>query len=454
MNDIVESMNESIALKSANLHRQIEHMPAFDRCGRVVCINGLVIEVTGLTLPIGHVCRLHLGPGKTANAEVIAFSNESISIMPYDHCAGIAKGMLVSVVNNGGSAKVGMGLLGRVVDGLGRPIDGKGELSVDACVPTHPEPINPLSRRRITSIMDVGVRAINGLTTICKGQRMGIFAEAGLGKSVLLGMMTKFSEADIVVVGLIGERGREVKEFIEEIIGEVGLKKTVVVAAPADTSPLMKVTGASYATAVAEYFRDLGKDVLLIVDSITRYAQANRQMSLSDGEMPTAKGYTPSVFSKLSSLIERSGNGSDVSGSITAFYTVLTDSEEMNDPIAEHVRSLIDGHIILSRDLAEEGHFPAINIEKSISRLMHTVVDEKQHKLSIHFKRLIHAYTKNKDMINIGMYQSGSDPLVDAALSHWEVIRRYLTQGMDDRASMDESVTLLHQIIKSSGFNL
>lgn len=454
MNDMVASLNDHMAAKTADLHKKIEHMPAFDRCGRVSCINGLVIEVTGLSLPIGHACRIHLGEGKNAHAEVIAFSKNSISVMPYDHCLGIANGMLVSVVNHSGVAHVGLGLLGRVVDGLGRPLDAKGELHLNASVPVHPDTINPLLRRRISTVMDVGVRAVNGLTTICKGQRMGIFAEAGLGKSVLLGMMTKFAEADIVVVGLIGERGREVKEFIEEIIGEAGLQKTVVVAAPADTSPLMKVTGANYATAVSEYFRDLGKDVLLILDSITRYAQAYRQMSLSDGEMPTAKGYTPSVFSKLSSLIERSGNGSEETGSITAFYTVLTDSEEMNDPIAEHVRSLIDGHIILSRDLAEEGHFPAINVERSISRIMHAVVDERQYQLAIQLKRLIHAYTKNKDMINIGMYQSGSDPLVDAALSHWEVIRRYLTQGMEERASMDESVTLLAQIIKSAGLSV
>jgi flagellum-specific ATP synthase len=446
-------MNELITSLNDHMVRHIEQMPAFDRCGRVSCINGLVIEVTGLVLPMGHICRIHLGQHKTASAEVIAFSKNSVSIMPYDHCTGIAKGMLVSAMNGSGFAKVGLGLLGRVVDGLGRPIDGKGEVVMEAVVPFHPEPINPLMRRRITKTLDVGVRAINGLMTICKGQRMGIFAEAGLGKSVLLGMMTKFAEADIVVVGLIGERGREVKEFIEEIIGEAGLKKTIVVAAPADNSPLMKVTGANYATAIAEYFRDLGKDVLLIVDSITRYAQAYRQMSLSGGEMPTAKGYTPSVFSKLSSLIERSGNGSDETGSITAFYTVLTDSEEMNDPIAEHVRSLIDGHIILSRDLAEEGHFPAINVEKSISRLMHAVVDEPHHKLTIQLKRLIHAYAKNKDMINIGMYQSGSDPLVDAALSHWEVIRRYLTQGMEECARMEESLILLQQIIKSTGLS-
>lgn len=451
MNELVTSITESMGNHKASLHRQIESVAAYDRCGRVSAIHGLAIMVSGLMLPIGHACRIHLEDGKTAQAEVVGFSKSSISIMPYDQCVGIAQGMLVSAVNNGDTAKVGMSLLGRVVDGLGRPIDNQGGIILDDKITLVPEPINPLLRRRITSTLDVGVRAINGLTTICKGQRMGIFAEAGLGKSVLLGMMTKFAEADIVVVGLIGERGREVKEFIEEIIGEAGLKKTIVVATPADMSPLMKIRGANYATAIAEYFRDLGKDVLLIVDSITRYAQAYRQLSLSEGEMPTAKGYTPSVFSKLSSLIERSGNGSQDTGSITAFYTILSDSEEMNDPIAEHVRSLIDGHIILSRDLADEGHFPAINVEKSISRLMHTVVDGDRQKLAMAMKRLIHAYVKNRDMINIGMYQSGADPLVDAAMSHWEVIRRYLTQGMDERASMDESVVLLYQIIKSAG---
>lgn len=451
MNELISTITDDLGHRKVALHRQIEVVPAYDRCGRVSAINGLAIVVSGLMLPVGHACRIHLDDGKTAQAEVIGFTNQKLSIMPYDQCTGIAQGMLVSAVNQGDTAKVGLGLLGRVVDGLGRPIDQQGAVILEAQTSLVPEPINPLTRRRITSTLDVGVRAINGLTTICKGQRMGIFAEAGLGKSVLLGMMTKFAEADIVVVGLIGERGREVKEFIEEIIGEAGLKKTVVVAAPADTSPLMKIRGANYATAIAEYFRDLGKDVLLILDSITRYAQAYRQLSLSEGEMPTAKGYTPSVFAKLSSLIERSGNGSAETGSITAFYTVLTDSEEMNDPIAEHVRSLIDGHIILSRDLADEGHFPAINIEKSISRLMHTVVDDSRQQMTIALKRLIHAYSKNRDMINIGMYQTGADPLVDAAMSHWEVIRRYLTQRMDERASMDESVALLYQIIKSAG---
>lgn len=449
--DHLEIVKEGIENTSQLIDHQIDGMDAYERCGRVVGINGSVIEVAGLMLPIGYGCRLHLSNGKTADAEVIGFSNECISIMPFNEITGVAKLMMVSPKHRGNKVKVGSALLGRVINALGEPLDEKGEILCDAMCSSQPAAINPLQRKRITKTIDVGVRAMNGLLTVGEGQRMGIFAEAGLGKSVLLGMMTKYSTADIIIVGLIGERGREVKEFIEEILGEAGLDKTVVVASPADQSPLMKVTAANYATTIAEYFRDQGKSVLLILDSITRYAQAYRQMFLSDGEMPTSKGYTPSVFAKLSHLIERSGNGSGTQGSITAFYTVLTEGAELSDPIAEHVRSLIDGHVLLSRDLAEEGHFPAIDIERSVSRLMMNLVDEKKLKLAMQFKRLISSYNKNKDMINIGMYHAGADPYVDAAITYREAIKRYLTQGMNERASMDESLILLEQMIRQIG---
>lgn len=454
MNDAVCEIKNKLKAKKERFEHVLDQAVPYDRCGKVSRITGMLIEVTGLMLPIGHLCRLHLEEGRTAEAEVISFTDKSITIMPFDNLEGIAKDTLVSVVHGGGSARVGDALLSRVVDALGNPLDGRGEIEFDALMPYHPAAMNPLQRRRISQALDVGVRAINTLTTTCIGQRMGIFAEAGIGKSVLLGMMTKYAEADIVVVGLIGERGREVKEFIEEIIGESGLSKSVVVAAPADNSPLMKVTAAHYATSIAEYFRDQGKNVLLILDSITRYAQSYRQMSLSSGEMPTAKGYTPSVFAKLSQLIERSGNGADHSGSITAFYTVLTDGEELVDPIAEHVRSLIDGHLILSRELAEEGHFPAINIERSLSRLMHSVVDPEQQKAAVLLKRLVSAYQKNKDMINIGMYHAGSDPFVDAAVKHWEAIRRFLIQDIHEQATYPESLGRLYQLLTQTGLAL
>lgn len=450
VDDVLSTVSET----SGRLTRNLASAPAFLHCGKVIGINGAVIEVGGLKLPVGHACHLHLSDGRITEAEVIGFNESTITIMPFENITGVRYDTLVSPKVRGHTAKVGNALLGRIVNALGEPIDGLGDIVTDEYYPYFSDPINPLHRRRIDKVIDVGVRAMNGLMTIGEGQRMGIFAEAGLGKSVLLGMMTKFSSAEVIVVGLIGERGREVKEFIEEILGEAGLKKTVVIAAPADQSPLMKVTAAHYATTAAEYFRNQGKAVLLIIDSITRYAQSYRQMSLSNGEMPTAKGYTPSVFAKLSSLIERSGNGCDQSGSITAFYTVLTEGEDLTDPIAEHVRSLIDGHIILSRELAEEGHFPAIDVERSLSRLMMNLVDIKHAKLALLFKRLVSAYNKNKDMINIGMYHSGSDPYVDAAITHRESIRNYLTQSMSESATLDASLAQLEYLIKQVGFNI
>lgn len=452
MNDMLDDFKEKLTHRREKFVKGVDKVSPYERCGRVSRMIGTMIEVTGLSLPIGYVCRIHLEEdGKTADGEVISFTQHAITIMPYHPTAGIIKGALVTPHANGGRVKVGYSLLGRVVDGLGDPIDGKGDIDSDEFASLTPDPINPLDRERIQSPLDVGVRAINALMSTCKGQRMGIFAEAGLGKSVLLGMMTKFSMADVVIVGLIGERGREVKEFIDDIIGEAGLQKTVVVASPADTSPLMKVASAHYATTIAEYFRDQGKNVLLIIDSMTRYAQAHRQMALMDGEMPTAKGYTPTVFSKLSQLVERSGNGKNKQGTMTAYYTVLTDGEELIDPISEHMRSLLDGHIILSRELAEEGHFPAINIEKSISRLMNNVVDPHHQKMALLLKRLISAYYRNKEMVNIGMYQPGTDPFVDAAVKNWETIRSFLTQTLHEKITMDESLAQLTYLLRQTG---
>jgi len=433
--------------KLHGVNTAINEEKLFAECGRVSNITGLSIEVVGISLAIGQVCRIYLEANYHVDAEVVGFTEHSIMVMPYDHTVGIAKGMVVAKQSASGCALVGEKLLGRVVDALGNPIDDKGDIEFSRTYPLYPKPMNPLKRTRISHSLDVGVRAINALMTIGKGQRMGIFAESGIGKSVLLGMMTKFTQADVVVVGLIGERGREVKEFIEEIMGEEGLQKSVVVASPANSSPIIKVLGATYATSIAEYFRDQGKDVLLIVDSLTRYAQSYREIALAGGEMPTSKGYTPTVFARLSQLMERSGNGITEQGSITAFYTVLIEGEELSDPVAEHVRSLVDGHIILTRQLAESGHFPAIDIEKSISRLMHYVTPKEQQQSALMLKKIANAYQNSRDMISIGMYQFGSDKMVDCGVKFWPDIQKFLTQGMDEKASMQESLTSLNDLL-------
>ncbi len=425
----------------------LQSQSPFVECGRVVHVSGLVIEVTGITLAIGQTCRILLNQDESVYAEVIGFTSKRILIMPYHNTVGISNGMIVVSVPTSGAAPVSDDLLGRVVDSLGEPIDEMGQIKYSTHYPLYPKTLNPLKRARITKTLDVGVRAVNALITICQGQRMGIFAESGMGKSVLLGMMTKFTNADVVVVGLIGERGREVKEFIEEILGEAGLKKSVIVAVPADRSPLMKVTGATYATSIAEYFRDKGKNVLLIIDSLTRYAQAYREIALSSGELPATKGYTPSVFAKLSQLIERSGNGINDASSITAIYTVLLEGEELSDPIAEHIRSLIDGHIALSRDLADSGHYPAIDVEKSISRVMHSVVSDEQVKSAILLKKIFSAYRKNKDLIAIGMYHAGSDRYVDIAIKHQQAIDAFLTQRMNSSSNLEESVNEMNVLL-------
>ncbi len=429
----------------------VEQVSSFDelvaQCGRVSNVVGLVVQVTGLKLAIGQTCKIMVDAESLILCEVVGFNDNKLLVMPYDNTVGIACGMMVLYVPSSGMAPVTNDLLGRVIDAFGQPIDGGENIIYDHYYPRFPKPINPLKRERITTPMDVGVRAINTLTTISYGQRMGIFAASGIGKSVLLGMLTKFSEADVVVVGLIGERGREVKEFVEDILGEQGLKKSVIIAVPADASPLMKVTGAVYANSVAEYFRDQNKHVLMIIDSLTRYAQAAREISLSAGEMPATKGYTPSVFASLSKLIERSGNGFNKESSITAIYTVLIEDNEMNDPVAEHIRSMLDGHIVLSKSLAESGHYPAIDIEKSISRVMTATVPAELVSMAILIKQIVNAYMKNIDMINIGMYQMGSDRRVDLAIKHWPAIREFLTQGMNEKANFEESLQQLNHLL-------
>jgi flagellum-specific ATP synthase len=335
---------------------------------------------------------------------------------------------------------VGYELLGRVLDGAGNPLDNLGPLNTTQSAALRARTINPLHRAPITEILDVGIRAINSMLTIGRGQRMGLFAGSGLGKSVLLGMMARYTGADVIVVGLIGERGREVKEFIEQILGTAGLARSVVVAAPADTPPLMRLQGAAYATTIAEFFRDQGKSVLLIMDSLTRYAMAQREIALAIGEPPATKGYPPSVFAKLPMLVERAGNSVPGGGSITAFYTVLTEGDDQQDPIADAARAILDGHIVLDRGLADSGHYPAIDIEKSISRVMTNITSPAHQKAARRVKQLVSRYQQSRDLISVGAYTAGTDPVLDEAILNHEKIDNFLQQGIQERSRITESL--------------
>lgn len=426
-----------------HVNSEVDECSTISLVGSITQITGLKIEATGICVPVGTLCEVLVTDTMKINAEVIGFSNNITYLMATEGIDGIKQGTRVMPLTYKRRTKVGMELLGRILDADGKPIDGRGPIEANEYYPLITEPINPLTRKKIAEPLDVGIKAINALLTVGKGQRIGIFAGSGVGKSVLLGMMTHFTKANIVVVGMVGERGREVKEFIEENLGATGLAKSVVVAAPADTSPLMRVNCAILATTIAEYYRDQGYDVLLIVDSLTRFAQAQREISLSIGELPATKGYTPSVFAKLSQLVERSGNSSEEKGSITAFYTVLVEGDQQTDPIADHTRSVLDGHIVLSRHLAETGHYPAIDIEQSISRVMTSIVDEKQILFANKFKQLYSAYAQNKDLVNIGMYQQGTDKTVDESIYYKDVMHRFLVQSIHEPSTMEDS---LHQL--------
>jgi flagellum-specific ATP synthase len=341
---------------------------------------------------------------------------------------------------------VGDALLGRVVDGAGRPLDGAGPLTTQETRSLQGRPINPLARAPISQPLDVGIRAINALLTVGRGQRLGLFAGSGVGKSVLIGMMARYTEADIIVVGLIGERGREVKEFIDHSLGPEGLARSVVVAAPADTSPLMRMQGAAYATTIAEYFRDQGKQVLLIMDSLTRYAMAQREIALAIGEPPVTRGYPPSVFARLPALVERAGNGPEGGGSITAFYTVLAEGDDQQDPIADSARAILDGHFVLSRSLADQGHYPALDIEQSISRAMHNLVGDDHFAVVRQFKQFFSRYQRSRDLIAVGAYQAGGDPVLDTAVRLYPRLEAFLQQGINECEPYDSALQKLAQV--------
>lgn len=416
-------------------------------CGRVSRAVGLTLEARGFNQAVGARCYVTINNDTTVEAEVVGFSNDSVYLMSLGNIQGMAPGMII--IPTGRVAQVGVGahLLGRILNGSGQLIDDGPPLDLIESYPLVGPIINPLKRAGIDVQMDVGIRAINSLLTIGRGQRIGLFAGSGVGKSVLLGMMTRFTEADIVVVGLIGERGREVKEFIEQSLGEEGLSRAVVVAAPADESPLMRLHGAKVATSIAEYFRDQGKHVLLLMDSLTRFAQAQREIALSIGEAPATKGYPPSVFTELPKLVERAGNGKVGSGSITAFYTVLTEGDDLQDPIADAARAILDGHIVLNRALAEEGQYPAIDLEASISRVMQSIVPEAHLKNMLMLKKYLSLYEKNKDLILLGAYARGSDPMLDKAILAKDKIRAFMAQGMNESVNFNDSISQLSQLI-------
>ena len=450
----------------ADGRRLVESSSPLEISGRLTRINGLVMEAAGIKLPLGSGCRILVPGGGAVEAEVVGFNGDKLYMMPTDDVFGLAPGARVLPMEVGvprlvpgkrigprrraaDRAKhlpVGDALLGRVVDGAGRPLDNQGPLATQETRSLQGRPINPLARAPIAQPLDVGIRAINALLTVGRGQRLGLFAGSGVGKSVLIGMMARYTEAEVIVVGLIGERGREVKEFIEQSLGAAGLARSVVVAAPADTSPLMRMQGAAYATTVAEYFRDQGRQVLLIMDSLTRYAMAQREIALAIGEPPVTRGYPPSVFARLPALVERAGNGPEGGGSITAFYTVLAEGDDQQDPIADAARAILDGHFVLSRNLADQGHYPAIDIEQSISRAMHGLVGDDHFSVVRQFKQFFSRYQRSRDLIAVGAYQAGGDPVLDTAVRLYPRLEAFLQQGINEHENYEGALQKLAQV--------
>ncbi|AFK86790.1 MULTISPECIES: flagellar protein export ATPase FliI [Thermoanaerobacterium] len=430
----------------------------FDRCksilqdknfikyyGKVSQVVGLTIESVGPISNIGDVCEIRSINGTTVYAEVMGFKDDKVYLMPLGDMDGIGPGN--SVVSTGQKLKIGVGeeLLGRVIDALGNPIDGKGAIKCKKLVSTNNTPPNPIERKRISEVMTLGIKAIDGLLTCGKGQRIGIFAGSGVGKSTLLGMIARNAKSDINVIALIGERGREVNEFIENDLGEDGLKRSILVVSTSDTPALMRVKGAMVATSIAEYFRDQGLDVLLMMDSVTRFAMAQREIGLSIGEAPVSRGYTPSVFSVLPKLLERAG--SSKYGSITALYTVLVDGDDLNEPITDAVRGILDGHIVLSRKLANKGQYPAIDVLSSISRVMNDIVTDEHKNLSLRFKNILSVYEESEDLINIGAYARGSNSKIDEAILLHDDMINYIKQSTDEKYDFDDEINMLKNIL-------
>lgn len=446
-----------------NIRDYLQGAPRSVREGRLKRVSGLVLEVEGLPLPLGAgACIVSGNSGSVIDAECIGFNGGITYLMAIDSMEGITPGAFVYPANTPYKTPtgyvvrssveplaIGEELLGRIVDGFGRPLDDKGGGNTKS-TNTQTKSINPLLRTPIHEPLDAGIRSVNSMLTVGRGQRLGIFAGSGVGKSVMLGMLSRNCVADVIVIALVGERGREVREFVDDILGEEALKRAVVVAAPADSSPLARSKGAWYATDIATWFRDQGKHVVLIVDSLTRFAMAQREIGLSLGEAPVSRGYPPSVFAKMPELVEKVGNGANPAGSITAFYTVLLEADDINDPVADTARGILDGHFFLSRELADSGHYPAIDIEKSISRVMPRVVDEAHLLAARRVKQLYSRYMRGRDLLTMGAYAPGTDPDFDAAIRLWPKIQAFLQQDAANVFNFDDSVKLLLEIAAES----
>ncbi|MGD9809554.1 MAG: flagellar protein export ATPase FliI [Deferribacterales bacterium] len=428
--------------------KRVDHKASLQIKGKVTKIVGLTIEADGPLLGIGTRCSIESIDGRTILAEIVGFKDDRIVLMPYGESEGIAPGSSVTNESYGNTVKVSDNLLGRVLDGLGNPMDGKGPIKDFDLVNVYQSPPQALDREIIKTPVSTGIKAIDNLITIGRGQRVGIFAGSGVGKSVTLGMIARNSDADVNVIALIGERGREVREFIERDLGEEGLKRSVLVVATSDQSALIRKLGAFVGTAIAEYFRSKGLNVMLMMDSVTRFAMAQREIGLTVGEPPTTKGYTPSVFGLLPKLLERAGTQKG-SGNITGLYTVLVEADDMNDPIGDTVRSIIDGHIVLSRGMAAKNHYPAIDVLSSASRLMKEIVDKKQYANAGRMRDLLASYNEAEDLINIGAYVKGSNPKIDESIAKIDKLNGFLRQGIDDSIQFNESTVLLDGIINS-----
>lgn len=427
--------------------KTIEDTELIEVRGRVSQVIGMVVESHGPGIPVGSICEISTFRSKgSVPAEVVGFREGRVMLMPLGEMRGVEPGSIIRQVGGQARVPVSEAMLGRVIDGLGNPVDGKGPLVKTAEYPLYAEPLNPMVRERIKEPVDVGVRAINGLLTLGKGQRIGIMAGSGVGKSTLLGMIARHTAADVSVIALIGERGRELKDFIERDLGPEGLARSVVVVATSDQPPLVRMRGAYMATAIAEYFRDLGRDVIMMMDSVTRFAMSSREVGLAIGEPPTSRGYTPSVFSQLPKLLERAGT-CEGKGSITGIYTVLVEGDDMNEPIADAVRSIVDGHIVLSRDLASHGHYPAIEILGSISRCMTDVMDKEHMARAREFLEIMAVYRKSEDLINIGAYARGSNPKIDKAIAMIDGLDGYLCQQVEEKTSLTNSAKDLAALI-------
>lgn len=441
---------ERALARLAGLSKRLESSGGFplQPSGSLLRVRGMILEAHGLEVSLGARCLVQTDDNRRIAAEVVGFHGEHVQLMAAGEIQGLAPGARVTPIPGDLKIPAGMELLGRVLDGNGKPLDALGPLGTAAYTSISGVPINPLDRALVREPLDVGVRAINALFTIGRGARMGLFAGSGVGKSVLLGMMARNTRADVVVVGLIGERGREVKEFIEDILGVEGMRRSVVVAAPADAPALARIRGARLATALAEYYRDQGLHVLLLMDSLTRYALALREVALAAGEPPAARGFPPSVFAKLPALVERAGNGREGEGSVTAFYTVLMEGDDTQDPVADNVRAILDGHLVLSRRLAEQGHFPAIDLQASISRVMPNLVPPEELRRVYRLKELEGRYAAQQDLIAVGAYRPGSDPVLDLAVRAHSGIRAFLLQGMHESVDLESSRQALRSLME------